>query len=82
MARGTSGPRLRAAVVSWFRGNFSRSILMPRAVRFDRHGPVDVLTVSEVGRPTPERGQVQVRVKPVGINLGDAKTRPGLMLRG
>ena len=55
---------------------------MPRAVRFDRYGPVDVLTVSEVGRSTPERGQVQVRVKPVAINLGEAKTRQGLMLRG
>ena len=55
---------------------------MPRAVRFDRYGPVDVLAVSEVVRPTPERGQVQVRVKPVGINLGEAKTRQWLMLRG
>jgi NADPH:quinone reductase-like Zn-dependent oxidoreductase len=52
---------------------------MPRAVRFDRYGDVDVLNVVEVPRPVPGPGQVLVRVKAAGINPGEASIREGLM---
>jgi NADPH:quinone reductase-like Zn-dependent oxidoreductase len=52
---------------------------MPRAVRFDRYGAVDVLNVEEVERPVPGPGQVLVRVKAAGINPGEASIRKGLM---
>ena len=52
---------------------------MPRAVRFDRYGDVDVLNVVEVERPVPGRGQVLVRVKAAGINPGEASIREGLL---
>jgi NADPH:quinone reductase-like Zn-dependent oxidoreductase len=51
---------------------------MSTAVRFDRYGPADVLKVVEVERPVPGPGQVLVRVKAAGINLGEAKIREGL----
>jgi NADPH:quinone reductase-like Zn-dependent oxidoreductase len=50
---------------------------MPKAVRFDHYGPVDVLKVVEVERPTPAKGQVLVRVKAAGINPGEAAIREG-----
>jgi NADPH:quinone reductase-like Zn-dependent oxidoreductase len=52
---------------------------MPRAVRFDRYGNVDVLNVVEVPRPVPGDGEVLVRVKAAGINPGEAPIREGLM---
>jgi NADPH:quinone reductase-like Zn-dependent oxidoreductase len=52
---------------------------MPNAVRFDSHGPVDVLKVIEVERPVPGPGKALVRIKVAGINLGESKTREGLM---
>ncbi len=52
---------------------------MPRAVRFDRYGDVDVLNVVDVERPTPGPGEVLVRVKAAGINPGEASIREGLM---
>ena len=52
---------------------------MPRAVRFDEYGDVDVLNVVEVERPAPGPGQVLVRVKAAGINPGEASIRKGLM---
>jgi NADPH:quinone reductase-like Zn-dependent oxidoreductase len=48
-------------------------------VRFDHYGGPDVLEVVEVDRPVPGPGQVLVRVKAAGINLGEAKIREGLM---
>jgi NADPH:quinone reductase-like Zn-dependent oxidoreductase len=50
-----------------------------KAVRFDRYGGVDVLTVADVPRPDPGPGQVLVKVKAAGINPGEAKIREGLM---
>src|ERR1700722_773144 len=51
---------------------------MPRAVRFDKYGGLDVLQVVEVERPTPGAGKVLVRVKAAGINPGEASIRKGL----
>jgi NADPH:quinone reductase-like Zn-dependent oxidoreductase len=51
---------------------------MPRAVRFDNYGGIDVLQVVEVGRPLTGPGQVLVRVKAAGINPGEASIRKGL----
>jgi NADPH:quinone reductase-like Zn-dependent oxidoreductase len=52
---------------------------VPRAVRFDDYGDVDVLNVVEVERPVPGPGEVLVRVKAAGINPGEASIRKGLM---
>jgi NADPH:quinone reductase-like Zn-dependent oxidoreductase len=52
---------------------------MPRAVRFDRYGDIDVLNVVEVERPVPEPGEALVRVKVAGINPGEASIRKGLL---
>lgn len=52
---------------------------MPRAVRFDEYGGIDVLRVIEVYRPIPGPGQVLVRVKAAGINPGEAAIREGAL---
>jgi NADPH:quinone reductase-like Zn-dependent oxidoreductase len=52
---------------------------MPKAVRFDEYGGVDVLEVRDVPRPVPGPGQVLVQVKAAGINPGEAKIRQGLL---
>jgi NADPH:quinone reductase-like Zn-dependent oxidoreductase len=51
---------------------------MPRAVRFDKYGGVEVLQVVEVDRPIPGPGKVLVRVKAAGINPGEASIRKGM----
>src|SRR5271155_776975 len=50
---------------------------MPRAVRFDQYGGIEVLKVVEVERPIPGPGKVLVRVKAAGINPGEAMIRKG-----
>jgi len=52
---------------------------MPKAVRFDRYGGVEVLAVVEVARPVPDRGEVLVAVRAAGINPGEAKIRQGML---
>jgi NADPH:quinone reductase-like Zn-dependent oxidoreductase len=52
---------------------------MPKAVRFDEYGGVDVLHVVEVQRPDPGPGEVLVRVRAAGINPGEAKIREGML---
>ena len=52
---------------------------MPKAVRFDRYGAVDVLQVVDVERPVPGRRQVLVRVRAAAINPGEASIRKGLL---
>ena len=52
---------------------------MPRAVRFDHYGGIDVLEVVDVPAPVPGPGELLVRVKAAGINPGEAKIREGLL---
>jgi NADPH:quinone reductase-like Zn-dependent oxidoreductase len=52
---------------------------MPKAVRFEGYGGVDVLKVVDVPRPVAGPGQVLVQVKAAGINPGEAKIREGLL---
>ena len=52
---------------------------MPKAVRYDEFGGIDVLRVDEVERPTPGPGQVLVRVKAAGINPSEAAIRAGAL---
>lgn len=52
---------------------------MPRAVRFDHDGGVEVLEVVDVPRPVPGPGEVLVRVKAAEINPGEAGIREGRM---
>lgn len=51
---------------------------MPKAVRFDQYGGIDVLQVVDVERPAPGPGQVLVNVKAASINPGEASIRQGL----
>jgi NADPH:quinone reductase-like Zn-dependent oxidoreductase len=50
---------------------------MPKAVRFDRYGDADVLTVVDVDYPHIGADDVLVRVRAAGINPGEAKIRSG-----
>ncbi|MFD7169939.1 NADP-dependent oxidoreductase [Streptomyces violascens] len=52
---------------------------MPRAVRYDEFGGIDVLRVDEVERPAPGDGQVLVGVKAAGINPSEAVIRTGAL---
>ncbi|MCO5997246.1 NADP-dependent oxidoreductase [Actinoallomurus rhizosphaericola] len=52
---------------------------MPKAVRFDEYGPIEVLRVEEVDRPVPGPGQVLVRVKRAAINPGEVSIRTGVL---
>jgi len=50
---------------------------MPKAVRFDEYGGVDVLQVLDVEIPDPARGEVQVAVRAAGINPSEGAIRSG-----
>jgi NADPH:quinone reductase-like Zn-dependent oxidoreductase len=52
---------------------------MPKAVRFERYGGIEVLDVVEVPRPVPGDGEVLVRVRAAGINPGEAAIRTGAL---
>jgi NADPH:quinone reductase-like Zn-dependent oxidoreductase len=52
---------------------------MPKAVRFDEYGGIDVLRVAEVDRPVPGPGEFLVRVEAAGINPGEAAIRNGFL---
>ncbi|WP_329036531.1 NADP-dependent oxidoreductase [Streptomyces sp. NBC_01725] len=51
---------------------------MPRAVRYDRYGAVDVLYVADVARPAPAADEVVVEVVAAGLNPGEIGVREGL----
>lgn len=50
-----------------------------RAVRFDRYGGREVLSVREVPTPRPGPGEVLVEVQAAGINPGEALIRSGAL---
>ncbi|MFM0510026.1 zinc-dependent alcohol dehydrogenase family protein [Paraburkholderia sp. RL17-373-BIF-A] len=50
---------------------------MARAIRFDRHGGPDVLRIEDVEVPRPAAGEVQIRVKALGLNRAEALLRAG-----
>jgi NADPH:quinone reductase-like Zn-dependent oxidoreductase len=50
---------------------------MPRAVRYDEFGGIDVLRVDQVQRPVPGSEEVLVGVKAAGINPSEAVIRSG-----
>src|SRR6476661_2775092 len=52
---------------------------MPKAVRFDDYGGIEVLEVRDVARPEPGPNQVLIAVRAAGINIGEAKIREGLV---
>ncbi|HSY24545.1 MAG TPA: NADP-dependent oxidoreductase [Polyangiaceae bacterium] len=52
---------------------------MPKAVKFDTYGGLDVLEVRDVPRPIAAKGKVLVRVKAAGINPGEAAIREGAL---
>jgi NADPH:quinone reductase-like Zn-dependent oxidoreductase len=52
---------------------------MPKAVRYEQFGGIDVLRIEEVERPVPGDGQVLVRVKAAGINPSEAVIRTGAL---
>ena len=65
---------------AWLPGEFQPkgdAEIMPKAVRYDGFGGIDVLRVEEVERPVPGDGQVLVRVKAAGINPSEAVIRTG-----
>jgi NADPH:quinone reductase-like Zn-dependent oxidoreductase len=52
---------------------------MPRAIRFEEYGGVDVLELVEVEPPELDDGQLLLRVRAAGINPFEAKLRSGLL---
>jgi NADPH:quinone reductase-like Zn-dependent oxidoreductase len=52
---------------------------MPKAVRFEEYGGIEVLQVVEVDRPVPGPGRVLVRVEAAAINPGEAHIRTGAL---
>jgi NADPH:quinone reductase-like Zn-dependent oxidoreductase len=54
-------------------------VLVSKAVRFDRYGAADVLTVVDVVDRSPGPGEVRVRVVAAGINPGEIGLREGAM---
>ena len=50
---------------------------MPRAVRYDQYGSLDVLHVVEVDVPVPAAGEVVVEVVSAGINPGEVPDARG-----
>jgi NADPH:quinone reductase-like Zn-dependent oxidoreductase len=52
---------------------------MPKAVRFNEYGGIDVLHVVDVPLPEAGDGQVLVKVKAASVNPGEARIREGAM---
>ena len=50
---------------------------MARVVRFHQHGGPEVLRIEEVELPRPKSGEVQIRVKALGLNRAEALLRKG-----
>ncbi len=52
---------------------------MPKAIKFEKHGGIDVLEVVEVAKPQPGPGQVLVAVRAAAVNMLDVAIREGIM---
>ena len=52
---------------------------MPKAVRFNEYGSLDVLQVVDVPTPAPGEGEVLVKVRATSINPGEGKIRQGFL---
>jgi NADPH:quinone reductase-like Zn-dependent oxidoreductase len=52
---------------------------MPKAVKFNSYGGLDVLEIVDVPRPTLEPAQILVKTKAAGLNPGEAKIREGAL---
>jgi NADPH:quinone reductase-like Zn-dependent oxidoreductase len=50
-----------------------------RALRFEKTGPLDGLTVREIPTPVPAAGELLVQVKAAALNPGDVKNVQGKM---
>jgi NADPH:quinone reductase-like Zn-dependent oxidoreductase len=50
---------------------------MARVVRFHEHGGPEVLRIEDVDVPQPGRGEIQIRVKALGLNRAEALLRSG-----
>ena len=50
---------------------------MARVVRFHEHGGPEVLRIENVDVPPPGRGEIQIRVKALGLNRAEALLRSG-----
>ena len=50
---------------------------MTRVVRFHRHGGPEVLRIEDIDLPPPGPGEVQIRVKALGLNRAEALLRAG-----
>jgi NADPH:quinone reductase-like Zn-dependent oxidoreductase len=50
---------------------------MARVVRFHEHGGPEVLRIENVDVPAPGRGEIQIRVKALGLNRADVSLRSG-----
>lgn len=61
------------------RGRLGERKRQMKAVRFDEYGGSDALHVSEVERPVPRAGEVQVQVVTASINPGEIAIREGAM---
>jgi hypothetical protein len=50
---------------------------MARVVRFDEHGGPEALRIEDVDVRAPDRGEIQIRVKALGLNRAEALLRSG-----
>ncbi|TGQ34660.1 zinc-dependent alcohol dehydrogenase family protein [Mesorhizobium sp. M00.F.Ca.ET.216.01.1.1] len=50
---------------------------MARVVRFHEHGGPEVLRIEDIDIPRPGRGEIQIRVKALGLNRAEASIRAG-----
>jgi NADPH:quinone reductase-like Zn-dependent oxidoreductase len=54
---------------------------MPRVVRFHELGGPEVLRIENVDIPAPGRGEIQIRVKALGLNRAEALMRSGTYIQ-
>ncbi|MGX9116144.1 zinc-dependent alcohol dehydrogenase family protein [Mesorhizobium sp. BHbsci] len=54
---------------------------MARVVRFHQHGGPEVLRIENVDIPKPSRGEIQIRVKALGLNRAEALMRWGTYIQ-